>query len=91
LELDFYAQRFVQMQPCQANAAHHAIAKLSDRFDVICITQNIDTLLEKAGVKEVWHLHGRIDYQKCEWHWEIPPLDAEWQCDYKAKITQPTS
>jgi len=90
LVLDFYAQRFVQMQACQPNAAHHAIAQLADRFEVICITQNIDTLLEQAGVKEVWHLHGRIDYQKCEWHWEIPPLDAEWHCNYKAEITQPT-
>lgn len=89
LVLDFYAQRFVQMQQCQPNAAHQAIAKLATIFDVVCITQNIDTLLEKAGVKEVWHLHGRIDYQKCEWHFSIPPMDALWQCDYKAEITQP--
>ena len=63
LVLDFYAQRFVEMQQCQPNAAHYAIAKLADIFDVVCITQNIDTLLEKAGVKDVWHVHGRIDYQ----------------------------
>lgn len=89
LVLDFYAQRFVQMQQCQPNAAHQAIAQLATIFDVVCITQNIDTLLEQAGVKDVWHLHGRIDYQKCEWHFSIPPMDALWQCDYKAEITQP--
>lgn len=89
LVLDFYAQRFVQMQQIKPNAAHYAIAKLATLFEVVCITQNIDTLLEQAGVNEVWHVHGRIDYQKCEWHFSIPPLDADWQCDYKAKIAQP--
>ena len=89
LVLNFYAQRFVQMQQCQPNPAHKAIAKLATVFDVVCITQNIDTLLEQAGVKDVWHLHGQIDYQKCEWHFSIPPMDADWQCDYRAKITKP--
>lgn len=34
----------------------------------------IPTLLEQAGVPNVQHLQGRIDYQKYEWHLEIPPL-----------------
>jgi NAD-dependent deacetylase len=89
LVLDFYAQRFIQMQKCQPNAAHNAIAKLATIFDVVCMTQNIDTLLEQAGVKNVWHLHGQIDYQKCEWHFSIPPMDAKWQCDYRDLITKP--
>jgi NAD-dependent deacetylase len=89
LVLDFYAQRFIEMQQCQPNAAHFAIAELANNFDVVCITQNIDTLLEQAGVKDVWHIHGRIDYQKCEWHFNIPPMYAGWQCDYQAKIDQP--
>ncbi|MFM2061708.1 MAG: hypothetical protein RLZZ507_1378 [Cyanobacteriota bacterium] len=89
LVLDFYAQGFEKMQKCQPNAAHFAIAELANHFDVVCITQNIDTLLEKAGVKDVWHIHGRIDYQKCEWHFDIPPMYAEWQCDYKSPINKP--
>lgn len=90
LVLDFYAQRFVQMQECQPNAAHFAIAQLATNFDVICITQNIDTLLEKAGVKDVWHIHGRIDHHKCEWYFGIPPMDADWQCDYRDAMEKPT-
>ncbi|MBD2208981.1 silent information regulator protein Sir2 [Nostoc linckia FACHB-104] len=90
LVLDFYAQRFVQMQQCKPNAAHFAIAELAAKFDVTCITQNIDTLLEKAGVQDVWHIHGRIDYHKCEWHFGIPPMDADWQCDYRQAIAKPT-
>jgi NAD-dependent deacetylase len=89
LVLDFYASRFTQMQQCQPNLAHFAIAELANHFEVVCITQNIDTLLEKAGVQNVWHLHGRIDYQKCEWHFGIPPMYSEWQCDYKSQISQP--
>lgn len=89
LVLDFYAQRFVQMQSCHPNAAHLAIAHLAQQFDVLCLTQNIDTLLEQAGITNIRHLHGRIDYKKCEWHFSIPPVDADWQCDYRAEMTQP--
>lgn len=89
LVLDFHAKAFAKMQSCQPNAAHHAIAQLQEQFDVVCITQNIDTLLERAGVKNVWHLHGQIDYKKCEWHYSIPPMDANWQCDYRAAMTTP--
>ena len=88
LVLDFYRQCFEQMQNCKPNAAHDAIAQLQEKFDVLCITQNIDTLLEKAGVKNVIHIHGRIDYGKCEWHFSIPPRNAEWECDYRTEITQ---
>lgn len=90
LVLEFYAQRFLQMQRCKPNAAHVALAKLANIFDVVCITQNIDILLEQAGVKNVWHLHGRIDYQKCEWYFGVPPMESDWQCDYRAEITKPT-
>lgn len=91
LVLDFYAQRFWQMSKIEPNAAHYALAQLSQHCDVIHITQNIDTLLEKAGVDEakIWHIHGRIDYHKCSWHYGIPPMDAQWQCHYRGKMTKP--
>lgn len=88
LILDFYRQRFEQMQNCEPNAAHHAIAKLQEKFDVLCITQNIDTLLERAGVKNVIHLHGRIDYAKCEYHVSIPPRNTDEECDYRTEINK---
>lgn len=90
LVLEFYSQRFLQMQQCKPNAAHLALAKLANIFYVVCITQNIDNLLEQAGVQNVWHLHGRIDYQKCERHFGIPPIESDWQCDYRVEITKPT-
>jgi NAD-dependent protein deacetylases, SIR2 family len=91
LVLNFYEQRFLRSFQCRPNPAHDAIAKLRSHFDVVNITQNIDTFLERAGSKNVWHLHGRIDFQKCEFHYSIPPYDdSSYSCDYRARIISPT-
>ena len=42
------------------NAAHKGIARLQENFNVTVITQNIDDLHERAGSKNVFHLHGEI-------------------------------
>ena len=90
LVLNFYGMRFVRQLECSPNPAHHAIAMLSQHHNVINITQNIDTLLERAGCDTVWHLHGRIDMQKCEHHYSLAfPFDTEFECDYKSQITKP--
>ncbi|HTY12139.1 MAG TPA: Sir2 family NAD-dependent protein deacetylase [Bacteroidota bacterium] len=91
LVLNFYEQRFLRGMECKPNPAHEAIARLASRYDVVNITQNIDTLLERAGSKNVWHLHGRIDHQKCERHYSIPAYsDSSYSCDYRAQISSPT-
>ncbi|MGA9406154.1 MAG: Sir2 family NAD-dependent protein deacetylase [Bacteroidota bacterium] len=91
LVLDFYEQRFLRSLQCRPNPAHDAIARLGSQFDVVNITQNIDTLLERSGSKNVWHLHGRIDYQKCELHYSIPAYpDSSYSCDYRVHIASPT-
>jgi NAD-dependent deacetylase len=91
LVLNFYEQRFLRGMQCRPNPAHDAIAKLKSRFNVVNITQNIDTLLERAGSTNVWHLHGRLDYQKCELHYSIPAYtDDSFSCDYRAQIVSPT-
>lgn len=90
LVLDFYAMRFIKQTECFPNPAHHAIAQLSQKYTVLNITQNIDTLLERAGCKNVWHLHGRIDIQKCEFHQSLAfPEQYDFDCDYKSLITKP--
>lgn len=88
--LDFYAQRFLKQQECQPNPAHHAIAALDRYYHVINITQNIDTLLERSGCTTVWHLHGRIDFQKCEHHESLAfSFDDSFDCDYRSRISSP--
>lgn len=64
LVLDFYNQRRKNILEAQPNSAHKAIAKLEKEFDVTVVTQNIDDLHERAGSKNVLHLHGEIMYAK---------------------------
>lgn len=60
LVLDFYNQRRQQLFEVKPNAAHHYITQLQDSFDVHVITQNVDDLHERAGNKNVVHLHGEL-------------------------------
>ncbi|MEO6302211.1 MAG: NAD-dependent deacylase [Bacteroidia bacterium] len=60
LVLEFYNQRRKQVLAAKPNAAHEFIAELQNKFDVQVITQNVDDLHERAGSKNVMHLHGEI-------------------------------
>ena len=42
------------------NAAHHFIAELHEHHEVVVITQNVDDLHERAGSRNVIHLHGNL-------------------------------
>lgn len=64
LVLDFYNQRRRQLSEVKPNEAHNIIAQLEDQFEVIIITQNVDDLHERAGSKNVIHLHGEL-YKAC--------------------------
>ncbi|MDR0436945.1 MAG: NAD-dependent deacylase, partial [Bacteroidales bacterium] len=44
----------------QPNAAHLGLKDLEKQFDVQIITQNVDDVHERAGSKNVLHLHGEI-------------------------------
>lgn len=59
--VDFYNQRRRDVRQAEPNAAHRAIAVLEDSpHTVTIITQNIDDLHERAGSRNVLHLHGEI-------------------------------
>lgn len=60
LVLDFYNERRRQLKEVEPNAAHCAIAKLEERYEVVVITQNVDDLHERVGSSNVIHLHGEI-------------------------------
>lgn len=68
LVLDFYNQRRKQLKDVEPNAAHYAIAKLEEHFDVTLITQNVDNLHERAGSKNIIHLHGQLTQAKSTAH-----------------------
>lgn len=66
---DFYNQRRAQLDdPSVApNAAHIAIAELEKMHKgrLFVITQNVDDLHERAGSKQVLHMHGEIRKGRC--------------------------
>ncbi|MCH2162562.1 MAG: NAD-dependent protein deacylase [Phycisphaerales bacterium] len=63
LVLEWYAWRRNAYAEARPNAAHDAIVA----SDVRVVTQNVDGLLEEAGIRNenLVHLHGRIDQDRC--------------------------
>ena len=61
---EFYNLRRKAALVAQANAAHHALARLESAYQVSIVTQNVDLLHEQAGSSHIVHLHGRLDQAK---------------------------
>lgn len=66
---EFYNARRAQLADVQPNEAHKTIKRLHDKFgdDLICITQNVDNMLERAGIPEdkILHVHGFLPDMEC--------------------------
>jgi NAD-dependent deacetylase len=60
LVLEFYNQRRKDGLNAQPNAAHLGLAELEKDYDVTIVTQNVDSLHERAGSSQVIHLHGEL-------------------------------
>jgi NAD-dependent deacetylase len=64
LVLAFYNERRAKAWKAEPNAAHRAIAALESKYEVIVVTQNVDALHERAGSKNVLHVHGELAYAR---------------------------
>jgi len=64
----FYNDRRRDLEFKEPNYAHKVLAGLEHEYRgrVIHLTQNIDNLMEKAGAKDVIHLHGTLTDLRCE-------------------------
>ena len=66
---DFYNQRRQQLlsSDINPNAAHTALAKFEYEFNgsFLLITQNVDNLHERAGSKNLLHMHGELLKMHC--------------------------
>lgn len=62
---NFYNARRTELSKVEPNQMHHAIAEWQQRYNTLVITQNIDDLLERAGCKDVIHVHGQLTVMKC--------------------------
>lgn len=58
---DWYWERRIALPQVDPNAGHHALARRGWRH----ATQNVDDLLERAGSKDVLHLHGTLLMERC--------------------------
>lgn len=60
----FYNMRRAQLQEpaIQPNPAHIALARLEQEYagDVLLVTQNVDDLHERAGSRNLVHMHGEL-------------------------------
>jgi len=63
----FYNARRVSMGGVAANSAHLALARLQREFagEVFLVTQNVDDLHERAGSRQVCHMHGQLRSMLC--------------------------
>lgn len=64
---EFYNERRAHMTTVAPNAAHLALARLEREFkgSVLTITQNIDDLHERAGTRNLIHMHGELGKVLC--------------------------
>lgn len=91
LVLDFYNQRRRQLKKVEPNAAHRALKELEKKFEVHIITQNVDDLHERAGSKNVIHLHGELKKARStfdddlimDWEDDINPGDF---CEHNRQL-----
>ena len=75
----FYNMRRAKVRSCQPNAAHVALAALQQdpRVDVTLVTQNVDDLHERAGSRDVIHMHGThlvALCAACDARWPAPDV-----------------
>jgi NAD-dependent deacetylase len=61
----WYEWRRGVIAACEPNAAHHALARWTNRRQVTLITQNVDGLHERAGSRDVIRFHGSIWHLRC--------------------------
>jgi len=74
----------------EPNAAHQALARLESEWDgnVLVITQNVDAFHERAGTKNLIHMHGRHAEARCNhclhvvpWQGDMSTADVCAACD----------
>lgn len=79
----------------QPNAAHLALAKLEQKLGdkFLLVTQNVDNLHERAGSKNLIHMHGELLKVRCtysnqiyDWQGDVTEKDRCTCCDFPRKL-----
>jgi len=63
----FYNERRAQLARVQPNAAHLALAELEQGWPggFLLVTQNVDDLHDRAGSRNLLHMHGELAKSRC--------------------------
>ncbi|AGH38653.1 hypothetical protein F542_8280 [Bibersteinia trehalosi USDA-ARS-USMARC-188] len=79
----------------QPNAAHLALAKLEEKLgeNLLIVTQNVDNLHERAGSRNVIHMHGELLKVRCpnkgtvyDWQGDVKDEDRCTCCQIPRKL-----
>ena len=85
----FYDARRIDIENKKPNYAHQVIVELKQKYPqyISVLTQNVDDLFEKAGMKdsEIVHLHGYLRELKCRECEEIFDVAYEAQDDFASQ------
>lgn len=90
--LDFYNERRSQLIEVHPNKGHLDLVKLEEKFNVTIITQNVDNLHERAGSKNIIHLHGELTKVRSTvnptliYDWEYKPLNLGDKCEKDSQL-----
>ena len=95
--LDFYnnLRRELLYSEIAPNPAHFALAKLEKESSepVLVITQNIDNLHERAGTKNLLHMHGELCKARCnacnnvtQWEKDMSQSDVCMKCGASGRL-----
>ncbi len=93
----FYSERRKQAGSVQPNPAHLVLAKLEAQIGerLFLCTQNVDPLHERAGSREVHHMHGELLKTRCDscerspFHDDGAYLDEVPRCDRCGGLLRP--
>ncbi|MCT7361072.1 Sir2 family NAD+-dependent deacetylase [Thalassolituus pacificus] len=63
----FYNDRRRQLKDVSPNPAHLALAAFEQQFsgDFLLVTQNVDDLHDRAGSRNLLHMHGELNKARC--------------------------
>ncbi|MBN8482515.1 MAG: NAD-dependent deacylase [Xanthomonadales bacterium] len=61
----WYVSRMARVREAMPNAGHRALAHTAYAGKLSLVTQNVDDLHERAGCRDVVHLHGELFAHRC--------------------------
>ena len=74
----FYNLRRANLKNVKPNPAHFALAEAEKKFNnFLLVTQNVDNLHERAGSRNLIHMHGELLGKKCTFCNKISRIDGK--------------